>query len=266
MSFIRLPNLVIAKSEPGNEIENFPNSLNESSDKVIVTEIIEVNFDDKIENSESKEQKKIFERKDVVLLQNIIDDKKLFDELYLTISTEAINYFKMSKCRGRSITRLTSDIANIYFSRRAYKTASQYLKKVSIEDGWYKITTDVCLKLAECEYHLHNPEIYITACLGLVGPECNEKIRKYFQQQLQLTASNNLRAVVLRDFYPLLDCKLKYVSNTLYHIGDELVINCVIDSFLISEISFDKISLWFSFIFAIFLTNTFNQFTILIEV
>ena len=134
-------------------------------------------------------------------------------------------------------------MATLHFKQKQYKQASKYLKLMSIEDGWNSIATHVRIQLAECEQYLQHPEVFVTACLGLLGPECSDEIRSKYQNQLVDVATSGLSTVLMRDLYPLIDCRLKPIMKESYLVGDTLEVDCVLESNLLHTISFSKLSL-----------------------
>lgn len=176
-------------------------------------------------------------------ISGAIKNRELFDKIYFQISEESMKYYKLSEYRPRSVTRLMFDVATLHYERKDYQNSADILKQITIEDGWHSITTKVRIQLAECAAQLQNHEMFISASLGLLGPECPEDIRSSYQNRVEEKAISGLNTVLMRDLYPLIDCRLKTITRPPYLVGGILVIECILESFLLNPISFRKLSI-----------------------
>lgn len=232
-----------SQSENKEETEEIKEENLENSEQ---QQQIENNEEINKENKKEEQPKQLdetLENLDIPILAETLQNRKLFDDSYLKVSKLAQKYYKLSEYRSRSVTRLTFDMASLHFAQKRYVEASNYLKMISIEDGWTCIATDVRIQLAECEQHLKHPDVFITACLGLLGPECPDEIREHYQKQLIEVANSGLSTVIMRDLYPLIDCKLKLITQKNYLVGDDIQVDCILFSNFKFPIIFNKLSL-----------------------
>ena len=176
-------------------------------------------------------------------LGDALKDRSKFDEIYLSVSNDALKFYKLSEYRPRSITRIQFDKASLHFQQKRYGPAADILKQISIEYGWNLITTKVRLQLAECEHYLQNNEVFISAALGLLGPESPDEIRNEYQNRITEMAASGLSSVIMRDLYPLIDCRLKTITRPPYLVGNEITIECRLDSNLLNPMEFRKLSI-----------------------
>lgn len=152
-------------------------------------------------------------------------------------------FYQLSEYRSRSINRLNYDIGNLHYSQKDFRVAADYLNQVVVEEGWNLISTSAREKYAESQKALGNSDTYLATLLTLVGPENLTASRATYHDQIASLATDGLSSILTRDLNPLIECRLKVQPEPQFLVGTELIVNCILTSFLPKKLTFQKLVL-----------------------